>query len=136
MLTSETHADLASEAWLLKARLFLHDVPIGTAVTVTGGFGHGLTGHLVGVRRHASADYPVVSILVGDDVIGGFNTARIEPADAATLTEFSEGAEPYFMECYGCGALGTNHVFGFGFDRKCFACGSYSIHTATKGSPA
>lgn len=127
-LTSRTRSDLARDAWLVTAELFLSDTPIGTHVRAVGGFEHGLVGHLVGVRRHASANSPVASVLVGERIVGGFDLSRIDPTGEPKLYEYSAADEIYVLECYRCGALGTNHVFGFGFDRKCFACGSGEVH--------
>ena len=37
-----------------------------------------------------------------------------------------EGGFP--LECYRCGATGSNDKFGYGWQRKCPHCGSYEIH--------
>jgi len=38
------------------------------------------------------------------------------------------GEGGYPLECYRCGATGSNDKFGYGWQRKCPHCGSYEIH--------
>jgi hypothetical protein len=116
------------------ARLLMADtLPLGQHVRVVGGFDDGLTGSIVGVRQRAqtspySSDYPVFYIWTGADLIGGYSAVNLEPV---LLTDGAPDREPvgYVLECYGCGAWGTNHVFGFGNGRQCPACGSYEVHS-------
>jgi hypothetical protein len=125
--------------WEKAAEEILAEHPIGTPVRITYGFGATDAGHLVGVRRHNSKDYPVFWVFTeGGSLIGGIDIAGWTPIPGEPLDEFSDADGIYVMECYSCGAKGTNHVFGFGRDRRCPAwrdlaeCGSHEVHGVTR----
>jgi hypothetical protein len=42
----------------------------------------------------------------------------------------------YLLQCYRCLRLGSNLVFGYGWNRQCPDCGSYEIHAVDTTQPA
>lgn len=50
------------------------------------------------------------------------------PMDGFVYHERLDECDVYLMQCYGCGDVADNDVFGYGRDRQCPECGSYEIH--------
>lgn len=82
-MTDRTRSVMTAHSRQMAERIIATSLPIGQHVRIVGGFGDGITGHIVGARQRAqgpySSDYPVFYIWTGADVISGYDVGSLDP---------------------------------------------------------